>query len=376
MKTNLILLLGSTLFFLGMAEFVLRVNISEIQDLQRTLFWSSSVYNTEEDGSIHYLADSEIREVMIYDEEIEYDHLFKTNNYGYADTEKYDPDKDNQTPNYVIVGDSFTVAEGSQPWVPKLRKNLESKFGVRSFSLFNLGLGGAGIEHFYKNLKFFSKKFNIDHIIIVAISDDFHRLMWTPLVKNNEVRFCPEGEALFVCSKRKPIARIIDKMTKSADLIFEASKIRKLEQQKKTRFKEQGFVDERVLRKSRFFGLLYSYLNSEPIFAAGENEQKIGESLLSYLENRNFEVLSKISKDFPQSKIQLIQLPEKSEVISGKYSLDLKNDVLKTGIDYYPALYKCEWTEEMFLPHDPHPNERGYKNIMNCIESHLVSSSF
>jgi hypothetical protein len=41
------------------------------------------------------------------------------------------------------------------------------------------------------------------------------------------------------------------------------------------------------------------------------------------------------------------------------------------GIKYYPALEKCNWSEDMFFTRDAHPDMSGYDNMTKCVSDYM-----
>ena len=74
---------------------------------------------------------------------------------------------------------------------------------------------------------------------------------------------------------------------------------------------------------------------------------------------------------FPDKKIRFIHLPSMSELTRGDYDLQLEDEIVELGIDYFPAMTACSWPEGMFFPEDGHPNAVGYEAIARCVSDHL-----
>src|SRR5207244_3135539 len=74
---------------------------------------------------------------------------------------------------------------------------------------------------------------------------------------------------------------------------------------------------------------------------------------------------------FPAARIYLIHLPERGEVIMGRYKMNPRRLLRGLDIKYFSALEKCHWSESMFYKYDTHPNAYGYQNISDCVEKYL-----
>ena len=74
--------------------------------------------------------------------------------------------------------------------------------------VFNFGVAGTGFEHFYTLLHNMKEKVKITHIIIVAITDDFFRGYWHPIITDDIIGFCSENGIHSRCNPI-PVAAII-----------------------------------------------------------------------------------------------------------------------------------------------------------------------
>ncbi len=372
-RSNILLLLTVTgLSFIG-AECLVRYLFSEATLSNRFLMWSSPPYVLETNNAIHYVTNSQLREIAVYGKTIEYDVRFPVNDLGYVDTENYlqNPAITSSKKRLAFVGDSFTVGSGATPWIPRLREQLRKQ--GNDLYIFNLGLAGGSTEHFLYNLEHFSNLLPIDEIVILAISNDFHRLYWRPM-QNNAVRICPDGESDEVCSNRIPFAEIINYEITEKELQERIDQhwVRWHERIVNNRLSTHPLA--LLFSYSRLSSLVIQLLEKQPIFAVGERNQKIGRPIIRYAEERSFEALEKIGNRFPNTKIRFIHLPEKEEVRTKQYNLEIQSRIKEMGFDYFPALNECPWTPEMFYTMDNHPNEQGYENLMKCVEKYLFSS--
>ena len=113
---------------------------------KRALMYSSKTSQLDQNGAVHYEPNKKIRTVTVYNNKIEYDVHFNTNNLGFVDDKDYEYDNAPDKRRYAFVGDSFTAGyHAGASWVPKLRRNIEGE----NIKIFNLGVGGTGIKHFY-----------------------------------------------------------------------------------------------------------------------------------------------------------------------------------------------------------------------------------
>ncbi|MBX2848602.1 MAG: hypothetical protein KTR16_09785, partial [Acidiferrobacterales bacterium] len=79
------------------------------------------------------------------------------------------------------------------------------------------------------------------------------------------------------------------------------------------------------------------------------------------------QLLTQMKAESPQLTFRLFHIPEKTEVLKNQYSFDLKADIADSKIEYISLLDSCEWDITMFHKHDAHPNNKGYKNLAECM---------
>ena len=75
--------------------------------------------------------------------------------------------------------------------------------------------------------------------------------------------------------------------------------------------------------------------------------------------------------DFPGVEFHLFHIPEKGEVFSGHYWLNVEDDMKKIGLEYIPLLQTCTWKTSMYHKHDAHPNDNGYYNLAKCMTKYI-----
>ena len=373
MKTNLLLFSISCIFCFVLGESTLRFLLSEQSMRDRFLMWTSPHFMLHENKAVTYLPNENVREVAVYFGQIEYDVDYQTNNLGYVDHIAYKPEERINTNlrRIVIVGDSFAIGTGAEPWSPKLRDKLRSQ--GKQIQLYNLGLTGASVTHFYKSLIHFSKSFPIEEVVVVGISNDFERLDWWPLIDGADIRLCPIGESEKTCLHRLPFAKVVDINASSESLLLETNKIRASYEKSLEKKKTELSLP---LRYSRLLLLAYNFLTNRPLFALGEQNQKVNPQLLSFLQQKNLKAIENMRKDFPRAKISFLHLPEKEEVVLGRYALELDKEIENLGVEYLPALNKCLWTREMFHQNDAHPNQLGYQNVAKCFSKLVLNERY
>jgi len=369
---NTVLVATSVVLSLILAETAIRLLFSKPEYSNRFLFWSSPHLVLDEHGAVRYLANETVRKISMYGTEIEYDLTYQTNNMGLVDTVDYDVSTDGRGADrhIALVGDSITAGSGGTGWIPVLRKQIDSAY--RGIELYNLGVSGAGVEHFYKLLNSVAHDIQFTDIIIIAISNDFQRPMWRPLTTTSEIRFCPFEESDEVCRKRLPVARVVDFDITEAHVTQLADRlIKKRAERDGAEKSDDAFAFGGLMRHSRLFDLVYNLYHDLPLFAAGERKQRVSPALKRFVVSKNIRMLGKIRDQFPAANIHLIQLPERHEVLSGRYDRDMRGQVEQLGVAFFPALERCSWSEDMYHLYDLHPNDKGYESITTCVKEYL-----
>lgn len=354
---NILLIICSSLFSVALAELVLRTMMPVYDYWDRSLLFSSNVFKAYSSGAVRYYPHQLIREVAVYDHKIEYDVVYSTNNYGFIDTQQYRYEARPDKKYYAFVGDSFTAGvNGGAPWVPKLRAVSGGA------EIFNLGVGATGFEHFYRLLNDMRGKLHITHIIIVAITDDFFRGYWHPLEIDGKICFCNELFGHTNCQP-VPVAGLIPMRASTEEVLRISDK----------NFRE---IQSSIKKIRSGFGLvakMESVLYDESVlyYYTRMLLDKYSRSSKSANIDGALGLLRQVRADYPAAEIHLIHLPQKYEVKTSNYQIDVGRKLEAEGIRYFPALDKCNWSDAMFFPHDGHPNASGYENITRCVSSYL-----
>lgn len=335
----------SVVFALGIGEIIIR-SLDIGQASERSLLFSSPTWQRDAGDAIRYLPKQNIRTVAVYDGKIEYDVQFQTNNLGFIDHVDYVRDTTSNKKRFAFVGDSFTAGyHGGEPWVPRLRDRLRG----RGVEIYNLGIDGTGAEHFPKLLKSAGQQVNFTTIVILAISNDFRRDYWYPMLEGHNISFCREQAGQPECGR---VARVIPHDSPVDEIQKIAKQVASDRDEAKSIFKKLKLPAFLKQTKRNLFG------------HAVYGDKDVELSLLT---------LKKIRDAFPAAEVHLVHLPQKEEVAMGAYLLDIGNRMDATGIRYFPALKRCNWAQDMYFKVDAHPNAAGYKNISDCVSRYLFS---
>jgi hypothetical protein len=354
---NVLLCAAASLISLALAELALRWLMPVYDYRDRSLLFSSPAFKSYSGGSVRYHPEQKIREVAVYNNKIEYDVVYATNNYGFIDSRAYRYEAGAGKKAYAFVGDSFTAGVNSgNPWVPNLRK-YSAGAGV-----YNLGVGATGFEHFYRVLHEMKGRLNITHIVIVAITDDLFRGYWHPLEIEDKISFCNEGYGHTRC-RPVPVAGIIP-LTASAEEVMQISKKTYREIRATVKEIRSGFSLVAKMESALYDdSTLYYYTR---VLLDTYNRERKAPNIEGAAD-----ALRQIIAEYPAAEIHLIHLPQKYEVKTKNYQVDIGKQIASLGVHYYPALEKCSWSLDMFFPHDGHPNAQGYENITRCVSGYL-----
>jgi hypothetical protein len=357
---NVLVATVSVLFSVAAAEFAVRV-IKPVYDYRdRSLLFSSHAFKQYSGGSIRYFPNRKIREVAVYNNRIEYDVLYETNNLGFIDSKNYGYGPATAKKYYAFIGDSFTAGvNGGSPWVPKLRT---LKDGVEVYSF---GVAATGFDHFYLLLHEMKDKVRITDIVIVAITDDFYRGYWHPLEADGKISFCSFGGEHRQCQPI-PVAGVIP-LNASAAEVLEIS--RNTYKDIRARVDEINSANGLMAKTESLLyddSALYYYTRQLiDTYRRSHKPDNIENALAS---------IEKIRAEYPGAVIHLVHLPQKYEVATGNYQLNIARQLQESNVKYFPALEKCRWSTNMFFPHDAHPNRDGYENITKCVAAYLFGT--
>ena len=355
---SVLLLFVSLIICFIVGELAIRfIRPADIFCPKRSLMFTHQTFQLDSKNAVRYMPNNDIRTVAVYNGKIEYDVQFHTNNLGFIDHAEYNKSRTKENKKYyAFVGDSFTAGfHGGNPWVPKLR----DKIANQNVEIYNLGVSGTGVEHFFRILMSAREQIKITHIVILAISGDIGRHFWYPLSNSTEIRFCSECTEESDCLRHAPIARVINYNSPKEEILRVAKEINKAE-----KLRYDNSRAKILLKKSRL--LVFAVRTARHFLGYYKQSPDIKYSLTA---------LRKIRDTFPSAEIHLIHLPQKDEIANNKYLLDIGKDVEEIGIRYFPALIKCRWSKSMYYSNDGHPTSHGYENISDCVEQYLFAKA-
>lgn len=369
MIKNAALILVSILVTLLASELLLRMfNIGQYELDKRVLFFSAPSLVTGKSGAVRYASDEIIREVAVYGETVDYDVVKKTNNMGFFDSIDYEVTSD-ITSDIAFIGDSFTAGSGGdRSWVEYLREAKKPS----NINLYNLGVSGTGIHHFFELLKEVSQELSFDEVNIAIITPDIYRKHWRPYTNVNGLWFCPVDKSIDYCIEKRPHPTLFNiGIDESSGVLM--NRVNEIHSLKAYRRKQ----DLKFYNQWSLYNLVcdaygavykgdisYEYCPHLRIYRV-QNFEK----------DRNFrngiQKLNDIISFFPDINFRLFHLPQRNEVYNGQYNINMQQEIEATGIEYLPILQLCDWDMSMYHKHDGHPNNRGYASLAKCMGEYI-----
>ena len=358
-RRRLLLMLTSAAVAFAVAEGVLRL-IEQDPLPQASVLFSSQHWALDQRGAVRHIPNEAVRMVSVYADTVEFDVAFRTNTLGLVDHRDY-PSASDTRRHYAFVGDSFTHGMGADPWVPKLRDQLQE--AGRQIEIYNLGVNGASVQHFRKLLSSAAAELLISHIVVIAISNDFLRPWWVPIAGPSDLIACRDPPD---CKHVRPMMPIF-KYGASVEEVLRQHRAITAE------ITARQPVDawwKRALWQSRLYEMLRRSIDqiAQRVAPAEAFADDLEDPRLLDV---NLEALAGIRADFPKLPITLAHFPQKEEVERRGYDLDLAEPAGRLGIDYFAALTSCEWSLNMYHRVNGHRNASGYENFAQCLSRHL-----
>lgn len=359
-------MLFSTLVTLLIVEVFLRFYYADILfsgSKARSLYYSVPNLEVVSKEAVHYVPNSHIRSVAVYYNQVEYDTRHQSNNFGFLSNKDYHKEKKD---GVIFLGDSFTAGVGSSsPWLPKL----DAKH--KEVNLYSFGVTGTGQENFYRVYKNFQNDLNYSTVVIMPISDDIRRKMWYPSNENGWLYFCNSLDKK--SRKCRRIARTIEYSIDSETLLLPEElyivKGYKVLKNRYEKYKTSKINEAKKKERSRL-------RDTQKVAAKQKLDKKnIHQKVVMKPHHRHYDLdaIEKIKAlaDRNGKRVVFIHIPEKREVVSGKYRYDIAPQIKAMGIAYYPILKTHHFDLSMYHPHDGHPNDRGYAYLSSVIEEIL-----
>ncbi len=341
-----LLAIGVLVSALGAGELAVRVLHPRQLDDDLGVILVSPAMRADGLGAVRFLPRTVVRYALDTTQGLEYDVRFRTNNLGYVDEADYPLPAAAGRRTVVIVGDSYSVgAEGGEPWVARLR-------GASGAALYGLGAPAGGVMHFERALASFRPVAAIPEIVIVATSDDFYRPLWRPLAREDGVHLCLAQDADSTCERHPPAFHRAEVDDSPARLRERAAAVR-------ARYASRPSALRDLLRRSALLRFLARLPPAGNVLAR----------LRSY--QPNVEALRRIRRDFPDTPIRLVLVPDKYESAEGRYTVELGDLLEELRIDELRVLDRCPLAPGLYFARDNHPNAAGYRHLARCVGDFL-----
>lgn len=370
---NLLLSMMACAVTIISAEIMLRfTSVGHYSLNRRVLFYSRPSFVRLTQRAVAYHPNTVIRTVAIYGNHIEYDTSNRTNSLGFFDSVSYQTES-NVTPTpatsaekrkVAFVGDSFTAGSGgTEPWVSLLRRRVTNP----NLELYNLGVSGTGVQHYLPLLNELQPQLQFDAANFALISSDFFRIPWYPMIDDEGVRFCRSDQNEFNCRATTPIIIYHFDLRESQQSLLNRA------QQIYAHQNTDNDSQKTFLQRSRVFNLV-----CDGVFGlTGTNDSLLTHCphLHRYIPNsyekntlfkQSLQVLKKIKIHHPNLQLRVLHIPEKNEVRSGRYAVNIVSEMQELDIDYVPLLFACNFDLSMFHKHDAHMNDSGYQHLAKC----------
>ena len=316
---------------------------------QRYLSMSQHAIQNEESTDTpfwKYSSNSEIRTVATYADifgaHIEYDCKFRSNEFGLTDTGSVE-----HPTRLLVLGDSFTDGQGGCPWLTA--STVKSDPVLSHLNLLNGGRQGAGVTTFEAILNYLESKLIIEHVIIIAISNDFKRSDPVTWDTNND---CFKH---LKCSG-EDFVHFIPNGSSDAFLIEQALKRRK---QKKTS------IGRELQRYSFTYRVFQEYKNIVGQIKKLPKNKKGNASETHY--QSNFNSIIRMHERYPN--LEVILIPQRDEVgLLGRKNSD--SQVVERFLSVNSVKHRwCNISADDYMPIDGHPNKQGYLKLFECLKA-------
>jgi hypothetical protein len=313
---------------------------------ERLLDWGHRIIFFDGNGSIFqnhgdiftYVPHNDIRNVLGYFSndgfKVEYDYRFHTNNYGLVQDSDVVPAR----PSILLLGDSFTEGQGSEPWF----RQLAAQSNGLPYQLINGGLSGTGFEQWSKlEHSLSAEHVQIRKLVVLFISDDYRRGVWN--FSQPELR-CLQSAA--ACSGNEWYSR----MPPANELAATVDKIRAVRDTPRTRLVQRA----RAILPASF--RVYDYLRAEFLSDSEHARQRARTTIADFINEHG------------RDNVVFMHLPQKDEMAGPNASgTEERRAIQEAGGKLYDGFKLCNLTAADYHIRDPHPNAQGYAKIASCV---------
>jgi hypothetical protein len=305
---------------------------------RRVVFFDgrNTIFENHED-IFTYLPHNEIRNVTAFfsddDFVVDYDYRFRTNNCGLVQDADIVPERE----SLLLLGDSFTEGQGAEPWFRLVSPAID-KLGYQPI---NGGVLGTGFQQWLKLDRYLvAKNIQIRKLVVLFISDDYHRPVW----------HIPP--AVFECLSAPPLCRVEDsylyRLPPREEVSSWIARVRTARGPMKPRLK----VSAAALLPASYS--VYMFFKQLILFAQAEHESHAA--------------IAELIRIYGPKNVAFIHLPQKDEVGHGPNDLGLKarRAIEDAGGKLFDGFKLCQLTGTDYYMNDDHPNKGGYTKIAAC----------
>jgi hypothetical protein len=271
---------------------------------------------------------------------VEFDAEFMVNNAGLVQRRPI-----NSSEQYTaVVGDSFLHGLGSTPWFYDLEQDLPAAL------LANLGVPGAGVQHWQKAVEWFEHAHaTVEKVVVILIADDLFRPYWVARANKQRIAFCHTERCDNVFIKHQSV---------DPDILIQYW----YEQSQWGPTSNQWFREKvrALVVKLRL----------------GQWAINFKRSLMASKARNYFDANKKSFEDLlaHHTVAVVLHLPEKHEALSHKWShesFEVRAFFQDIGVNYVDGMERCRLTGADFYRFDDHPNTMGYEKIRHCVANLL-----
>jgi hypothetical protein len=289
------------------------------------------------DDIFTYLPHSEIRNVTAFftndDFSVEYDYRLKTNNFGLTQDADIAPGRK----SLLLLGDSFTEGQGADPWFRLISPTID-KLGYQPI---NGGVLGTGFLQWLKLDRYLAaKNIQIRKLVVLFISDDYHRPVWHIL---------PDD---FECLSGSPLCRVegsyFYRLPPQEELSSWIAKVRA------ARGPMRPHLKLSVAALLPATHSVYTHFRQLIMLAKAEQESHAA--------------IAELVRIYGRENVAFLHLPQKDELGQGPNSLGLeaRRAIEDAGGKLFDGFKLCQLTAADYYEHDDHPNKGGYTKIAAC----------
>ena len=348
-----LLTIASLLIGILLAELFCRLFLPSIaatearfSGMRRIVFFDGSSTIFQNHGNIFtYVPHDDIRNLTVFfydhDYTVEYDYHFRTNNFGLVQ----DADVVTNQDSLLILGDLFTEGQGAEPWF----RLVSPEVGMLGYQAVNGGLRGTGFGQWLELERYLAaKKVRIKKLVVVFISDDYHRL-----VSNFDPQEMQCISALSLCRVEQSY---IYRLPPQEELVSWIAKIR---------MTRAPFITRSWLGSNAARLLPVSYYIVDYFRSRFKNA-----TVFDRAEEQSRAAIAEMIRIYGVDNVAFIHLPQKDESDGpNQLGLRARHSIQEAGGKLFDGFKLCRLTATDYYSNDNHPNISGYAKIASCVKA-------